>query len=666
MKIVIIGGVAGGATVAARLRRLSETNQIIIIERDKYISYANCGLPYYIGDVIREKEKLLVQTVVGMSKRFNLDIRNLSEVTLIDKANKTVKIKKLESGEVYEESYDKLILSCGAKPIKPNILGLDKASNVFTLRNIADTYQIKDFVTLNHIKTATVIGGGFIGVEMAENLTLLGVNVTLVEKMPQVLKTLDFEMAQIVHQELNTNGVELILNDGISEFSNNGNAIKLESGKELLTDMTVLAIGVTPENYLAKSCNFKLGARGYIVTTDTFNTIDNATEEKNEDIFAIGDMIEVTDFLDGTNTAIPLAWGANRQARLLADHINGLKIRPSKIQGTSVIKVFGLTVAGTGANEAALNQKGIKYIALNAHRANHASYYPNSSNIALKLLFDEKSGKIFGAQAVGGDGTEKRIDVLATTMRLGGTVAELSDLELSYAPPYSTAKDPVNILGYISENIMDGAYKLVHASEIDDILKNKGYLIDVRMPFEFNNGHIAGAVNIELDTLRQNLDKITVSKDAPICLNCQVGFRSYLAICILKANGYTNLFNLSGGYTTYKQYKYQLNAKKTAKKEVNKIDNTKTSDEIKELDVTGIQCPGPLMATYKALNSMTVGEQLRIKASDCGFSADIESWCATNGHTLLSNNAENGKYIALIKKGEANKCNLALGGNQQK
>lgn len=559
-KILIVGGVAGGATAAARLRRLSEEDQIILFERDEYISFANCGLPYYIGDVITDRQKLLVQTVGGMSKRFNLDIRNFSEVTAIDPDQKTVTVKNHQTGEIYTESYDKLILSPGAKPIAPPIPGLAEAKNILTLRNIPDTDKIKAVVDSGQVSRAVVIGGGFIGVEMAENLQELGINVTLVEKMNQVLKPLDFEMAQLVHQEINANGVNLILEDGVDHFQNEGHEVVLESGQVLKADLVILAIGVVPENALAKQANLKVGPRGHIVTTPNYEVFIGENDAVNPDIFAIGDAVEVVDFVSKTPTAIPLAWPANRQGRLVADYINGKKIANVGIQGTAVAKVFNQTIAATGNNAALLDLKKIPYQVVVAHRSNHAGYYPNATNIALKLLYDPQTLKILGAQAVGQEGTEKRIDVIATAMKLGATVLDLQDFELSYAPPFSSAKDPVNILGYIAENIIDGVYQTVQWHEIDQIIAAGGFLLDVRSPMEVRAGGIKGAVNIELDSLRDRIGEIPIAKDAPIYVSCQVGQRAYLAIRILKGHGFTNIYNLAGGYSTYKTAHYQLAA----------------------------------------------------------------------------------------------------------
>lgn len=576
-KILIVGGVAGGATAAARLRRLSEEDEIIIFERGEYISFANCGLPYYIGGVITERKKLLVQTVEGMSKRYNLDIRNFTEVISIDRKAKRVKVRSTKTGKTYTENYDVLILSPGAKPLKPNIQDIGEAKNLFVLRNVPDTDKIHDFIDKNKPKTALVIGGGFIGIEMAENLNKRGIKVTLVEKLSQVFAPLDFEMAQLVHRELNANGVSLILEDGVAGFKEEGRKVALESGTEIDTDMTILSIGVVPElpctelapmdfvsrgtileNPLAKSCGLALGKRGHILTTKQLQTIDGETGQVIEDIYAIGDVAQITDYVTGCETAVPLAGPANRQGRLAADHINGIDINYPGALGSSVLKVFSLTVASTGNNERQLKAKGLKYKAVHAHPANHATYYPGGTQIAIKLLFNPDSGKIYGAQAVGHEGTEKRIDVIATAIKLGGTIRDLTELELCYAPPFSSAKDPVNILGYIACNVADNVYDVVHWNEIDDIAKNGGFLLDVRTPREFNHGHIEGSVNIELDELRDRLGEISVSKDTPIYVNCQVGLRAYIAIRILKAHGFRKLYNLSGGYLTYKGAKYSI------------------------------------------------------------------------------------------------------------
>lgn len=655
-KIIIVGGVAGGATAAARLRRLNEKDDIIMFERDEYISFANCGLPYYIGGVIENRDNLLVQTVGGMAQRFNLDIRNRTEVIKINRAQNTVTVKHLPTGKTYDESFDKLILSPGAKPIKPAIKGMEAADNIFVLRNIPDTDKIKSYVTEKNPKSAVVIGGGFIGVEMAENLAELGVKVAIVEKTNQVFRNLDFEMAQIVHQELNVHGVDLILGDGVSMFQDCGRRVILESGARLDADMIIMSIGVAPENALAVSADIRIGPRGHISTNRQFQVLDGETREVIPNIYAIGDAIEVADFVDGSVTAVPLAWPANRQGRLVADHINGIAIESSGIQGTAVAKVFNLTVASTGNNETQLKAKGIAYQAIHAHRANHASYYPDSTNIALKMVFDPATGRILGAQAIGQEGTEKRIDVIASAMKLNGTIRDLSDLELCYAPPFSSAKDPVNILGYIASNVADGSYRMVQWDAIEAIIRENGYLLDVRTPIEFSSGHIEGALNIELDQLRNRLDEITLSKDAPVYVYCQTGLRSYLAIKILQANGFGNLFNLSGGYLTYKSGTYRVNraVDSRAVKELNVDDANNVLKTVTEVNACGLQCPGPLMATYKALNEITDGERIRVISTDYSFTNDIETWCKANNHTLVSLSNDKNKYMALIEKGVGN------------
>lgn len=666
-KILIVGGVAGGATAAARLRRLSEDDNIILFERDEYISFANCGLPYYIGEVITQRDKLFVQTIEGMSERFNLDIRNFNEVIEVNKAEKFVTVRNTQTNATYTESFDVLILSPGAKPIQPPFPGLKEATNLFTLRNIPDTDKIYTYIKEKHPATAVVVGGGFIGVEMAENLTERGIKVTLVEKMPQVLAPLDFEMAQMVHQELNTHGVELILGDGVSHFSDNGHTIHLESGKAIDTDLLILSIGVVPENGLAKSAGLLLGPRGHIATNAQLRTFDALSNEVVEDIYAIGDAIQVKDAITQTDTAIALAWPANRQGRLVADIINGMDVQYNGSLGTSVLKVFNLTVATTGNNQRSLDQKKIPYQAIHAHRGNHASYYPNSTNIALKLIYNPETLEILGAQAVGQEGTEKRIDVLATAIKLKGKVTQLSDLELSYAPPYSSAKDPVNILGYIAENVSNKDYRVTYVQQIEQLVKEGAYLLDVRTPLEFSTGHFPGAINIEVDELRQRLEEIKVAKDTPIYVNCQVGLRAYIAIRILKANGFTTLYNVSGGYSTYKSFNYQLSINQ--KSTETKVDETtgKSMNEIKTIDVVGLQCPGPLLATYKAIQDANEGDTIKVIATDPGFTMDIETWCSSNGHSLASLNTEGNKHIAEIVKGhKESNCTLgSLTANKQ-
>ncbi|MFZ3578335.1 CoA-disulfide reductase [Virgibacillus sp. DJP39] len=540
-KIIIVGGVAGGATAAARLRRLDEESQIVLFERGEYVSFANCGLPYYIGETIKDRSKLLVQTVEGMSKKFNLDIRNLTEVNKIDRENKTVEAKNLETGGSYKESYDVLILSPGAKPIFPPIPGVKEADNIFTLRNIPDTDKIKAYVDERRPKEAVVIGGGFIGLEMAENLVDRGVAITLVEMAKQVMAPLDYEMAAIVHRHLREKGINLILEDGVKAFEDNGNKIVLSSGKEINTDMTILSIGVKPENSLATDAGLEVGKRGGIKVNEYLQTSDPA-------IFALGDAIEVTDYITGQPTMIPLAGPANRQGRIVANNVYGKKEAYKGTLGTGIAKVFDLTVATTGNNEKVLSQKGIEYKVAHVHPASHAGYYPGAAPIALKLIFDENSGKLFGAQAVGTDGVDKRIDVIATAIKGNLTVHDLTEIELSYAPPFSSAKDPVNMVGYVASNMIYEEIETVQWHEIDQIIEEGGMLIDVRETIEREAGFIEGSINLPLEEIRDRLDEIP--KDQTIYITCQVGLRGYLATRILTANGY-KVKNLDGGWKTY-------------------------------------------------------------------------------------------------------------------
>jgi CoA-disulfide reductase len=641
-KIVIVGGVAGGATAAARLRRLDERSHIVLVERGEHISFANCGLPYYIGGTIKDREKLLVQTVEGMSKRFKLDIRNLSEVTRINRDEKTVTIHNLSNDNVYTESYDELILSPGAKPIVPPFKGLADAHNIFTLRNIPDMDKIKQWIDNQKPQKATVIGGGFIGLEMAENLHAQGLTVTIVEKSNQVMAPLDPEMAAIVHEHIRTKA-SLILNNGVKHFSEKGRIITLESGEELTSDITILAIGVRPENELAVQAGLLTGERGGIIVNDYLQTDD-------PHIYAIGDAIEVVDFNHQTPTMVPLAWPANRQGRLVADAIYGHKRPYTGTLGTAIAKVFDLTVAVTGNNEKTLSSLDIPYRFVHLHPVSHAGYYPGGSPISMKMTFDPNTGVIYGVQGVGRDGVDKRIDVITTAIKGGLTVYDLPDLELAYAPPYSSAKDPVNMLGYVASHIVDGELEVVSAYDIDSIVAEGGFLIDVRHPQEIKLGGIPGAVNIPLDELRDRLD--TLPKDKPIYVTCQVGLRGYLATRILNENGFSSI-NISGGYKTYRFIKnenIQDDSDKKSNISIQSRENVPVHGTF--IDAVGLACPGPIVKLHKAINDLSSEQTVNITVSDPGFTNDVTAWCKNTGHELVSLNEHKDKrtFSAVIKK----------------
>ena len=653
-KIVIIGGVAGGATAATRLRRLNETDQIILLEKGEYISFANCGLPYHVGGVIKERDNLLLQTVEGMHAQYDLDIRNFSEVTKINPETKSVTIYHHQTKETYEERYDQLILSTGAKAIVPPITGLATATNVFSLRNIPDMDQIQAYIKTQNVQTATVIGGGFIGLEMMENLVELGIDVQLVEMAPQVMPNVDFELAQQIHQQINLHGVNLILNDGLKEIQEAGKRLVLTSGQVLQSDLTILSIGVTPENTLAKEAGLTLGFRGGV-------KVDHHFQTSQKDIYAIGDMIEVTDFVTQEATHVPLAWPANRQGRLVADVLNGLPIHYPGTAGTSVAKVFELTIAATGNSERLLKQKGIDYQAIHLHPNSHAGYYPGASPIHLKLLFDS-SGKILGAQAIGTKGVEKRIDVIATAMRFGAKADELASIELSYAPPYSSAKDPVNLLGYTADNLLNQRVRTFQWHEVDALLEKQAFFLDIREEFELATGKLADPTWIPLNQLRQRLTELP--KDKMIYVYCQVGQRGYNAARLLKAHGF-EVKNLDGGYKTYKQAKYQLKlvtpkAQAVSTQTTNAPITNQPKAPIIELDACGLQCPGPILKVKQAIDQMEDGQQLKIVASDFGFSADIAAWCENTGNTLLSSDLTNNQVNVLIEKGQVGSSDVPV------
>ncbi|QDA26452.1 FAD-dependent oxidoreductase [Paenibacillus polymyxa] len=540
-RIVIIGGVAGGASAAARLRRWNEEDEIILFERGEHVSFANCGLPYYIGGTIQAREKLFLQTPQGIRDRFNIDVRVLKEVIQIDREHKLVRYRDMITGEMDEQPYDIVVLSPGAKPMIPDIPGLQEATNVFTLRNIHDTDLIKAYVDERQPKHATIIGAGFVGLEMAENLRERGLAVTVMDKGQQVLNPLDPEMAKLVEQHMQLNGVEVRLEEGVAAFEEQGTRLRLTSEEMLQTDMVILAIGVVPENELAKQCGLELGFRGAIQVNAQLQTSDPS-------IYAVGDAIQVKDRNHGFVTMVSLAWGANRQGRLAADHINGQPISYDGALGTSVIKTFALTAASTGNNEKTLQRLAVPYQAIHIHPGSHAGYYPGASPISMKLLFHPKTGMIYGAQAVGADGADKRIDVIATAIRGRLNVRELADIELAYAPPYSSAKDPVNMAGYVASNIMDGLVQTIQWHEVDDFYCNGGLVIDVRDAMELQGGAIPGSIHIPLAEIRERMSEIP--RDLEIAVSCQVGLRGYLAARILTQSGY-RVRNVDGGYKTY-------------------------------------------------------------------------------------------------------------------
>ena len=538
MKTIIIGGVAGGATAAARLRRLDEKAEIIILERGEYVSFANCGLPYYIGGVITDRGDLTLQTPQSFKARFNIDVRVLNEAVKINPNTKTVTVKNLRTGETYEDAYDNLILSMGAEPIRPNIESAD-GSNVFTLRNIPDTLKIKNYIDTAKPRSAVVIGGGYIGVEMAENLAQAGLKVAIVELADHLIAPLDLDMAADVHRYIKSKGIYLHLNNGVKAIT--GNTVILQNG-EITADMIIMSVGVRPETAIAKDAGIELNGRGSIV-------VNNKMQTNIPNIYAVGDAIEVEDFITKKPAFIPLAGPANKQGRIAADNIAGYESVYTGTQGSAVLKLFDMTIATTGLNEKAARLAGIDYDKTYTYLASHATYYPGAAQMSIKALWDKRTLKIIGAQIVGFDGVDKRMDVLATAIRFGAKITDLTTLELCYAPPFGSAKDPVNMLGFVSENIVSGKLKQFFWHDVENLPRDGSvFLLDTRTPFEVMQGKIDGFVNIPLDELRERLDEIP--KDRPIYVHCHSGLRSYLACRILTGNGY-DCYNLAGGWRLY-------------------------------------------------------------------------------------------------------------------
>lgn len=658
MKVVIIGGVAGGATAAARMRRNCEDAEIVLIERGDYISYANCGLPYYLGGVISDRDDLFVQTPASFGKRFNVDVHVQQEVTAIDKDAKSLTIRTRD-GKEYTESYDKLLLSPGAAPVRPPLPGIDN-EGIFTLRNVHDTDAIKSYMQTHDVQQAVIVGGGFIGLEMAENLVHSGVEVSVVEMANQVMGPIDYSMAAIVHQELVNNGVKLYLEQAVESFEkvDGGLQVNFKSGIKTQAQLVILSIGVRAETKLAVDAGIELGEMRGI-------KVDKYLKTSANDIYAVGDAIEYPHPITGKPWLNFLAGPANRQARIVADNIIfGDKVVYEGSIGTAVAKVFGLTVASTGLPSKRLDLMGIDHIGSYTHSAAHASYYPGGGMLDIKITFDKKTGQLYGAQVVGPEGVDKRIDEFAMVIKHKGTIYDLMELEHAYAPPFSSAKDPVAIAGYVASNLIEGRFEGISWRELRDIDRDSIALIDVRTQEEHSVGHIPGDVNIPLDSLRDRLSEIPCDKK--VVLYCGVGLRGYVASCILKGHGFNNVVNLCGGLRTYSI----ANAKvpmPSSSSSVTKASNCSSgcstasapvaSGEVdlsnveKVIDARGLQCPGPILKLKKGIEELQDGQVVQISAGEVSFTRDAESWCKSTGNTFIKAENKDGAWQVFIRKG---------------
>ena len=653
MKHIIIGGVAGGATAAARIRRADEEAEIVLLEKGKYISYANCGLPYYIGGAIAEREKLFLQTPASFGGRFNIDVRIENEAVGIDTAAKSVEVRRAD-GSTYTESYDKLLLSPGASPVRPPLKGID-SEGIFTLRNVDDTDRIKNYITTRTVASAVVVGAGFIGLEMAENLHRAGAGVSIVEMGNQVMAPVDFSIASHVHQHLLQKGVHLYLEQSVERFEKRDDKIEVffTSGKSIATDLVILSIGIRPETALAKAAGLRIGETGGI-------WVDDYLQTSAADVYAVGDAIEFPHPLTGKPWLNYLANPANRQGRIVADNmVFGNTTRYEGAIGTSIAKVFDMTVASTGLAAKRLKQFGIPYASSTTHSASHAGYYPDALPLTLKLTFDPASGKLYGGQCVGYDGADKRIDQIALLIKQGGTVYDLIKVEHAYAPPFSSAKDPIAIAGYVAGNIISGAMPVATWRQMAEADRCDTLFLDVRTREEHAFGAIPGSVNIPLDELRGRIGELP--RDKEIYIYCAVGLRGYLALKILTGHGFTRVKNLSGGYKTYATATAPIENKTATIRTNGKTDTQHTGERIKTLkiDACGLQCPGPVMKIKQAIDSIGEGERIEMVATDAGFSRDAQAWCNTTGNILISNSEEKGKYTVVIEKGSPQACRTA-------
>lgn len=645
-RYLIIGGVAGGATAAARIRRLSEEAEIILLEKGAYISYANCGLPYYIGGVIEERERLFVQTPEAFGKRFNIDVRTQSEVTYINTATQQVTIRKA-SGEEYTERYDKLLLSPGATPVVPPLPGI-QSEGIFTLRNVDDTDRIKAYIDTHKVRRAVIVGGGFIGLEMAENLKHAGAQVAVVEMAPQVMGPIDYSMAALVHEHLLQKDVKLYLKQAVESFSreNEELIINFQSGIQLRADMVLLSIGVRAETTLAQASGLQLGEMRGIWVNQYLQT-------SAENVYAVGDAIEYPHPITGKPWLNFLAGPANRQARIVADNmVLGNKVSYEGSIGTSIAKVFDLTVAATGLPAKRLSQMQIPYLTATIHNGSHAGYYPGSLQMAIKITFSPTDGRLYGAQIVGYDGVDTRINQYAMAIKQGATVEHLTHLEHAYAPPFSSAKDPVAISGYVACNILSGKMQPLYWRELAESDLQGVTLVDVRTPDEYALGTIPGAINIPLDSMRERIHEIPANH--PVWLFCGVGLRGYLASNILKENGFQDVRNLIGGIKTYKAATAQIELPQGFNEHeascCSSRDNCSCEKTIIKVDACGIQCPGPILKMKQAMDGLSAGQHLEIRATDAGFPRDAEAWCRTTGNRLVSKSSQSGIHVVEIEK----------------
>ena len=653
VKHLIIGGVAGGATAAARIRRNDEKAEIILFEKGEYISYANCGLPYYIGGTIKERDSLFVQTPKSFGQRFNIDVRTQNEVVAIDTEKREVRVKGRD-GKEYIESYDRLLLSPGATAVKPPIKGIE-SDGIFTLRNVYDTDRIKEYITKHRVRSAVVVGGGFVGLEMAENLHEAGAKVSVVEMAPQVMAPIDFSMVQIVHEHLVAKGVELYLGEGVVAFERSGDRVDvvLSSERTIPADIVILSIGVRPTTALAREANIALGEVGGI-------SVDSFMQTSAEGVYAVGDAVEFQHPLLNKPWLNLLAGPANRQARIAADNmVFGNHTEYEGSIGTAIAKVFDITVASTGVPAKRLKELNTPYLTATIHPNSHANYYPGAMPMTIKVIFSPDNGKLLGAQIVGVDGVDKRIDSFAMAIKQGLSITSLMEIEHAYAPPYSSAKDPVAMSAYVAGNILNGKMTPLYWRDLLSTKSEERVLIDVRTPEEYALGTIDDAINIELDTLRERLSEIP--RDKPIFLFCGVGLRGYLASNILKANGFSDVRNLIGGIRTYNIATAQYTKAMTNSGSDDAAKGDAPQDSSTErlvVDACGLQCPGPILRLRERVSTLCEGECIEIMATDSAFARDVEAWCNSTGNTMLAISCDKGIYRAVVQRGKSG-CSAA-------